>query len=77
MKSRRDNGFIYISSLEKFQPSPNYYNTLSLIATSLLFRFIQHFRVFYLINNGTTYFICTNMHDMQCVNTANANKIYY
>ena len=77
MKNRRFYDFTYISSSGKFQPSPNYYNTLSLIATSLLFRFIQHFRVFYLINNGTTYFICTNMHDMQCVNTANANKIYY
>ena len=85
MKNRRDNDFTYISSLEKFQPSPNYYNTLSLIATSLLFLFIQYFRVFYLVYTGTIYFICTNMydllsqivHDMQYVNTANANKSYY
>ena len=46
MKSRRDNDFTYSSSLEKFQPSPDYYNTLSLIATSLLFLIIQQFRVF-------------------------------
>ena len=80
-----NNDFTYISLLEKFQPSPNHYNTLSLIATSLFFLFIQHLRVFYLIHTGTINFICTDMydilsqfvHDMQYVNTANANKSYY
>ena len=66
---------------------PQMITTRSLIATPLLILFIQHCKVFYLIHNGATFYLhkYANMfdllsqfvHDMQCVNTTNANKSYY